>query len=106
LFEDAFDIVAARLTPKPAEAAYEAFLERYKIDPECAAMFEDLLNNLVVPKAKGMTTVLVTGKAAHLDHREPHDQLSVESAPADADFVTRDLPAFLTRLNALLLPSD
>jgi putative hydrolase of the HAD superfamily len=103
LFEDAFDIVAARLTPKPAEAAYEAFFERYNIDPQCAAMFEDLLKNLAVPKAKGMTTVLVTGKAAHLDHRETHDQ-PAESVRAVADFVTRDLPDFLTHLNALLLP--
>ena len=33
LFEDAFDIVAAGLTPKPAEAAYETFFARYQLDP-------------------------------------------------------------------------
>src|SRR5208282_4463998 len=42
LFEDAFDIVAARLTAKPAQAAYDAFFERYDIDPQGAAMFEDV----------------------------------------------------------------
>ena len=42
LFEDAFDIVAAGLTPKPNESAYEAFFERYGIDPRFAAMFEDV----------------------------------------------------------------
>ena len=33
LFEDAFDIVAASLTPKPAEQAYRTFFDRYQIDP-------------------------------------------------------------------------
>ncbi len=45
LFEDAFDIVAANLTPKPAEAAYRAFCDRYDVDPRRAAMFEDVAKN-------------------------------------------------------------
>src|SRR5208337_1416326 len=69
LFEDAFDIVAASLTPKPAEAAYEAFFSQFDIDPRHAAMFEDMPKNLAVPKAKGMTTVLVA-----------HSRLPLESA--------------------------
>src|SRR5208282_4290754 len=80
LFEDAFDIMAARLTPKPAEAAYEAFFERFAIDPRRAAMFEDVAKNLTVPKAKGMTTVLVTAKPGQADHREAHDKSSLNSA--------------------------
>ena len=62
LFEDAFDIVAAGLTPKPAEGAYDLFFERYGVDPKAAAMFEDVTRNLAVPKAKGMTTTLVTSQ--------------------------------------------
>ncbi|MBV8439586.1 MAG: pyrimidine 5'-nucleotidase [Hyphomicrobiales bacterium] len=94
LFEDAFDILAARLTPKPAEAAYEAFFARYDIDPKRAAMFEDLPKNLTIPKAKGMTTVLVTGKPG------PHHAHAAEPAPSEpADFVTDDLAAFLGRVN-------
>ena len=104
LFEDAFDIVAARLTPKPAAAAYEAFFARYQIDPRCAAMFEDLMKNLAVPKARGMTTVLVTGKPVEDDRRRPPDQPTPESPLAAADFITSDLAAFLTRLNQLLPP--
>jgi len=52
LFEDAFDIMAARLTSKPAEAAYEVFFDKFEVDPQRAAMFEDLPKNLAVPKAK------------------------------------------------------
>ncbi len=102
LFEDAFDIVAARLTAKPAEAAYNAFFERYDIDPQGAAMFEDVVKNLAVPKARGMTTTLVTTKPGQADHREAHDRATPESAAAAADFVTDDLGGFLARLNAQL----
>jgi putative hydrolase of the HAD superfamily len=98
LFEDAFDIVAADLTPKPAEGAYDLFFERCGVDPLSAAMFEDVARNLAVPKTKGMTTTLVTTKAGRLDHREAHDQ-SLTDAPDVADFVTDDLSEFLARLN-------
>ena len=98
LFEDAFDIVAASLTPKPAEAAYRAFCDRYGVDPRTAAMFEDIPKNLVVPKAKGMTTVLVTGKAGPDGHQARHDA-EMERIAA-ADYVTDDLGQFLSRLNA------
>jgi putative hydrolase of the HAD superfamily len=97
LFEDAFDIVAARLTPKPAEEAYLAFFDRYGVDPRRAAMFEDVARNLAVPKAKGMTTVLVTAKPGTADHRELHDRVG-ESA--FVDYITDDLGQFLARLNA------
>ena len=53
-------------------------------------MFEDVARNLAVPKAKGMTTTLVTTKAGRIDHREAHDQ-SIRDAPDVADFVTDDL---------------
>ena len=101
LFEDAFDIVAASLIPKPSEGAYDLFFERYGVDPKTAAMFEDVTRNLAVPKAKGMTTTLVTTKAGGLDHREAHDR-SLSDAADVADFVTDDLSEFLAGLNAQL----
>jgi putative hydrolase of the HAD superfamily len=101
LFEDAFDIVAAGLTPKPTEAAYDAFLERCGVDPQTAAMFEDVARNLAVPKAKGMTTTLVTTKAGRADHREAHDRAIADAADV-ADFVTDDLSEFLAWLNSHL----
>jgi putative hydrolase of the HAD superfamily len=99
LFEDAFDIVAACLTPKPAEQAYRAFCDRYDIDPRHAAMFEDVEKNLAVPKAKGMTTVLVTAKPGQVDHREFQDRFGTTLGRI-ADYVTDDLGQFLARLNA------
>ncbi len=71
LFEDAFDIVAAGLVPKPRDEAYDAFFRAHGVDPAHAAMFEDIAKNLAVPRARGMTTVLVTGKPGGIDHRQP-----------------------------------
>ena len=99
LFEDAFDIMAAGLTPKPAEAAYEAFFSRCRIDPRSAAMFEDVAKNLDVPRARGMATVLVTPKPGQDDHRQPHDRINPRGAAGLADVVTDDLGGFLARLN-------
>ncbi len=99
LFEDAFDIMAAGLTPKPDAAAYEALFGRYGLDPRSAAMFEDVVKNLAVPRARGMTTVLVTPKAGEGDERQPHDRASPEAAADLADVVTDDLGGFLATLN-------
>jgi putative hydrolase of the HAD superfamily len=100
LFEDAFDIVAAGLTPKPAAAAYEAFFERYDVDPKSSAMFEDLAKNLAIPKARGMTTVLVVGKEGQTNRRGAQDGASPSDSPIAADFVTDNLGEFLRRVNA------
>ena len=80
LFEDAFDIVAAGLVPKPADAAYDAFFARMASTPTRAAMFEDIAKNLAVPRARGMTTVLVTAKTGQADHRQPHDRAKPQVA--------------------------
>lgn len=100
LFEDAFDIVAAGLTPKPVEAAYSAFFAKYDVDPQCAAMFEDVARNLAVPKSRGMTTTLVTTKPGPEGLDQDDDRTASEAAATVADFVTDDLAMFLGRLNA------
>ena len=102
LFEDTFDIVDASLMPKPAEAAYDVFFQKFGVDPKSAAMFEDVAKNLVPAKARGVTTVLVTARAGQADHREAHDRLPIAAATAAADFTTDNLGGFLTSLNEQL----
>lgn len=85
-FDGLFDIVDADYLPKPAEVTYAAFLNRFSIEPTTAAMFEDAPRNLVVPRALGMRTVLVTGRT------KPYPDEAV------ADFITADLPVFLTHI--------
>ncbi len=85
-FDGVFDIADADYLPKPAAATYAAFLDRFAIEPAAAAMFEDAPRNLVVPRALGMRTVLVTGRQAP------------QPASLDVDFVIDDLPGFLVRI--------
>lgn len=92
-FEDIFDIVAGGLTPKPDRKPYEAFVALHKIVGSNAAMFEDIARNLSVPKAMGMTTVLIVPRNfeptfSEVWERDP-DQTD------DVDFVTDDLGSFL-----------
>ena len=94
LFEDVFDIVAGDLVPKPEPEAYARFLGRHTVDPTRAAMFEDIPRNLVVPKALGMTTVLVVPSPEVLDTREAFEIVS-EEVPAQIDYLTADLAGFL-----------
>jgi putative hydrolase of the HAD superfamily len=69
-FEDVFDIVAAKLEPKPAAKTYERFLALHDVDAAKAAMFEDLARNLEAPHALGMTTVLVVPEGTREIFRE------------------------------------
>lgn len=95
-FSSVFDIVAADLEPKPARAPYERFLEVSGIDPAGACMFEDMPRNLSVPKAMGMSTVLVlpTGFQGTDAQRWEHE---VERAH-EIDFATDHLDDFLADL--------
>ena len=92
-FDDIFDIVAADLLPKPIRATYEKFAELHAVTGPNAVMFEDLARNLSVPKALGMTTVLVVPR-----NFEPTFSEIWERDPAfddDVDYVTDDLAGFL-----------
>jgi putative hydrolase of the HAD superfamily len=72
-FEAVYDIVDSDYIPKPMRAPYEKFVQRYAIIPETSAFFEDIPQNLNVPREMGMTTVLISEQdqadtAAHIDH--------------------------------------
>jgi putative hydrolase of the HAD superfamily len=92
-FEDVFDIAAADLDPKPLPQVYQRFLALHQVDPEKAAMFEDLARNLEVPHALGMTTVLVVPQGQREVFREGWE-LEGRDAP-HVDYVTDDLAGYL-----------
>jgi putative hydrolase of the HAD superfamily len=79
--------------PKPDESAYLRFFDRHGVDPARSAMFEDLVKNLAVPHATGMTTVLVVPPDLAADPREPWER----HQPVDShiDWVTDDIARFL-----------
>ena len=92
-FDDIFDIVAAGLTPKPARETYDKFVGLHRVDTPRAAMFEDLARNLNVPKALGMTTVLIVPNNFEPTFSEIWERDATYED--DVDFVTDDLATFL-----------
>ncbi len=99
-FEGIFDIVAADFVPKPEEPAYRRFFDQHRIEPARAAMFEDLVKNLAVPHAAGMTTVLIVPEDLAGDTGEDWEKAQVREA--HIDWVTSDLAGFLAGLPATL----
>ena len=92
-FDDIFDIIAAGLVPKPARETYDKFSALHRVAGPNAAMFEDLARNLTVPKAMGMTTVLIVPHNFRPDFAEVWER---DGEDGDyVDFVTDDLKAFL-----------
>jgi putative hydrolase of the HAD superfamily len=96
MLDDIFDIAAADFLPKPAAETYERFFDKHAIDPGSACMFEDLAQNLIVPRARGMKTVLVMPKPGQMDHREACE-ITSEIIPDHIDFATTDLEEFLLK---------
>jgi len=95
-FDDIFDIVAAGLTPKPARETYDKFMGLHRVDAPNAAMFEDLARNLAVPKALGMTTVLIVPNNFEPTFSEIWER-DAENED-DVDYVTDDLTTFLATI--------
>ena len=91
-FTGVFDIVAADYQPKPNPATYVAMVDRHRIDPRAAAMFEDLPRNLVPAAALGMTTVLV---------RTQSEWAAIDDAGDHIHHVTEDLADWLNQAAAV-----
>ena len=96
LFEGICDIVATGYRPKPGAGAFNAFVKRHGVDPKRAAMFEDMPQNLEVPHALGMTTVLI--RSTYVDHPAQAKALAWTTPPAHVHHMSDDLAGFLARL--------
>ncbi|MEZ5811785.1 MAG: pyrimidine 5'-nucleotidase [Rhizobiaceae bacterium] len=92
-FDEIFDVVAADLVPKPARETYDKFMGLHRVDARNAVMFEDLTRNLVVPKALGMTTVLIVPRNFEPTFSEIWERDGEHGD--NVDYVTDDLTAFL-----------
>ncbi len=85
-FDDIYDISTSRYIPKPAQSAYDRVLEETGGESTCAAMFEDMAHNLVVPHALGMRCVFVPTSC---------DWASLGSDDEHVHFVAEDLTEFV-----------
>lgn len=102
LFDGLFDIAQADYCPKPHEPAYNAFHRSFDINPSRAAMFEDMPQNLEVPHASGMMTVLVQSSAEWFDD-EPADKRPARPGEQfdHVHHVTTDLTDFLQKVSPI-----
>lgn len=84
-FDGIFDIKAADYQAKPADFAYERFMERFDVRGDTACMIEDTARNLPPARLRGMTTVWVNGAAewAQPDLLTPTDS-SIQHVIQDA----------------------
>ena len=76
-FGELHDIHAAELRPKPDRHGYELMLERFNIDPQRAAMVEDMAQNLKPAKELGMTTVWVDNGSERGDYGHHPDYIDL-----------------------------
>ena len=102
LFEGGFAIEDADYMPKPKRSAYETFNQVFEVIPEETIFFEDTIRNLEVPKAMGMTTILVSDEIEETDSgriraTDPGTGRSFEANYVDD--VASDLAAWLAANN-------
>lgn len=93
LFDGVFDIAAADYTPKPQADAYHRFLDAHDVDPQRAAMFDDLPRNLKTPAELGFVTVHVD--TAVEDAAQSSPAATTAEAPDHVHHHSTDLTAFL-----------
>lgn len=97
LFAGIYDIRAMAYRPKPLPEAYDGFLREHGIDPNRAAMFDDLEKNLLVPHDVGMATVHVVA-GPEFAHEQVEAWELGRSGAGHVHHVTDDLAGFLRDL--------
>lgn len=96
VFDDHFAIEDSQYIPKPAQSSYEAFCDRFEINPQASVFFEDLSRNLAPAHKMGFATVLV-----HSQKDWSHEPIDIRPAgmgddqPAHIDYQTGNLTRFV-----------
>lgn len=96
VFDGIHDIAAGDLLPKPHAGAYDRFMSAFDVDPNRAAMFEDIPRNLDAPSAMGMATVLVRTSVDWSHEPEQSRPAGLDDNHTHVDFCTTDLTDFLS----------
>lgn len=103
LFEGISDIASCGYEPKPSAGAFQSMIREHGVTAECAAMFEDMPQNLEVPHNLGMATVLV--HSTYMDHPIQRDMRRWTELPEHIHHLTDDLTAFLKLIEVVEEPA-
>lgn len=96
VFDGQFAIEDSAFKPKPAQSSYDAFIDKFEIDPGNAVFFEDLARNLAPAHAMGFVTVLVQSEKDWSHEPAAARPAGIgDDLPDHIDYVTRDLTHFL-----------
>ena len=92
MFDDIFDIKMADYIPKPELDPYKQIIDKFNINPSCAAMFDDIAKNLVPAKNLGFTSVWINAGYENFSD-------DIASSKGSLDYETKDLSSFLNEIN-------
>ncbi len=91
-FDEIFDIKLANYVPKPEIKPYEQIINLFNIQPNTAAMFDDIAKNLVPAKKVNFTSVWIDSGYENFSD-------DIKASKKYLDFQTRDLSLFLKDVN-------
>ena len=92
MFDDIFDIKMADYIPKPELGPYKQLINKFNINPSCAAMFDDIAKNLVPAKDLGFTSVWINAGYENFSD-------DIANSKDFLDYETKDLSSFLNEIN-------
>ena len=91
-FDEIFDIKMANYIPKPEIKPYQQIIEKYDLNPNSSAMFDDIAKNLVPAKKVGFTSVWIDAGYENFSD-------DIKSSKKYLDYTTTDLHLFLEKVN-------
>ena len=91
-FDEIFDIKMANYVPKPAIKPYKQIIEKFDLNPNSSAMFDDIAKNLVPAKKVGFTSVWIDAGYENFSD-------DIKSSKKYLDYTTTDLHLFLEKVN-------
>tara|TARA_B100000029_G_scaffold346934_1_gene339287 strand:- start:307 stop:984 length:678 start_codon:yes stop_codon:yes gene_type:complete len=91
-FDEIFDIKMANYIPKPEIKPYQQIIEKYDLNPNSSAMFDDIAKNLVPAKKVGFTSVWINAGYENFSD-------DIKSSKKYLDYTTTDLHIFLEKVN-------
>ena len=91
-FDEIFDIKMANYIPKPEIKPYQQIIEKYDLNPNSSAMFDDIAKNLVPAKKVDFTSVWINAGYENFSD-------DIKSSKKYLDYTTTDLHLFLEKVN-------
>ena len=101
VFDGFFDISESDYLPKPHKQVYEAFQNKFNLDNNSTAMFEDLHINLKEPFDMGWKTVWVTNNLEYNLNKDVNHQSDIDKIIQEKKYITHvtdDLEKFLNNV--------